>query len=349
MAIPVSLHSLGSIRNFFKGEVLYGQGSAAEEGYFLLSGTVGLFAGLLHPVQLDQLEADDFVGFALFTDAGTHRHTAIALTDGQMLAFSKGIMSTLPTLDSSFFPTLMRSVSHSLNRLVREHSVGVPVWKGHRSEEITTEETVTCPLCHTGFKDISLRAELLTPICVGHDLRVLYEEADPLWYGLTVCPACHYTRLRSAFPELDSQEAETLQQSGFAVSAGFTGFSENRSLSEVVSAYELALRCHEIIGGNEIQGLRILMSLYWLYDDTVDTMRQLQAARVALELFNRLAEKHFDFLPDSDRIRCDIQRAELFRTVGEIDDARKLYLDIITQGENEVLLTQIARDALGRL
>jgi hypothetical protein len=347
--IPVSLHKLGALRGVNKGEVLYSQGTAAEEGYFLLEGSVGLFVGSTHPTQVDQLERDDYVGFGVFTDAGQHLHTAVALTEGRVLAFSKGIMATLPSLDSSFFPALMRSVSHSLNRTMRETTAGVPSWKPRGGEGLTSGVRLTCPLCGAEFDDTLLDEAKLTPQRVERDLRVRYEEADPLWYGVTVCPSCHYASPSEDFGNLSDADAEILRRSGFTIPGdGFSGFSAHRSLREVLSAYQLALRCSSLIGCSPAQELRMYLSLHWLYDDILDTERSHNAAYAALDTYARLAGAYFDLLPEADRVRCDIQRAELCRFLGHIDDARRLHLDCISRDVSP-LLTQLSRDALASL
>lgn len=154
------------------------------------------------------------------------------------------------------------------------------------------EANVSCPVCSHRFKaNMPLLAKLAQKSCrTGYDQRVVYENFDPLWYGIWVCPECNYANYYGAFSKLSSKATSALLNSGYKRRVEkFSGYKTPLSVDSVFESYYLALLCNEMGERSMRACAKTWLRLYWLYSDRNDIVNRKRAATNALAEYESIA------------------------------------------------------------
>jgi len=72
---------------------------------------------------------------------------------------------------------------------------------------------VKCPVCYTAFKINKVRGRKLRIIKKHDDLYVNYEDINPIFYSVWVCPGCGYSTTEKEFYEIRKAQIPIIEES----------------------------------------------------------------------------------------------------------------------------------------
>ena len=113
-------------------------------------------------------------------------------------------------------------------------------------------DTTTCPVSGTRFQFLRVRTRAVRPKERESDFHVRYEDVNPTWYGIVVCPVCAYAAYQDDFESLDEAARARLWDDREPRAASVVRpLSGVRTLEDAVTALDLAIRCYEARGASE--------------------------------------------------------------------------------------------------
>ncbi len=147
-----------------------------------------------------------------------------------------------------------------------------------------------CPVCSTKFSEKKVLMSLLRTVKTNMDLRVLYQDFDPMWYAVVSCPKCKYSNTEKRFSDTGGYEAKNIANRLADAGAGNIQYiyKKERSIDDVFVAYYAALFCCDLLADNIAIKANIWLNLVWLYEDVGDAVMSEYASKKALECYNHI-------------------------------------------------------------
>lgn len=152
-------------------------------------------------------------------------------------------------------------------------------------KEVFYPKSYGCPVCSQEFSSLKIKVSALKKIRDDTDFCPYYEEVNPIFYDVIVCPICGYAALLEHFSPLEEKEKKLLKEQVAAhwKKKDYTG---KRSLTDAIDCYRLALYCSQLRGlGWGAMGA-LALRLAWLYRNQQEEEKErifLQHARDSYE------------------------------------------------------------------
>ena len=233
---------------------------------------------------------------------------------------------------------------------IRQKIIQPPITENHTEnckdpQSVTNnlfyEKKVSCPVCGTSFNSRRVRLSKLKLIKQDPDLRMHYQELNPLLYNVTICPECSYANLNQDFERVSSVRrplnlnAEKRR-------------SDSKQLTESEMAaenYQLVLQCLEKIGSPADKLARIYLYLAWLYEDSGDETTGREMRQKALTYYKK-AYSTSSAINSSQLHQITYLIAELSSQLGNKKDAYDFFQRLIREKDAASWLVRLARERL---
>lgn len=167
---------------------------------------------------------------------------------------------------------------------------------------------ITCPHCEQQFQTSRVRPSFKKATATESDFNILYKQVNPDYYVVRVCPSCGF-----ATSENFSEGMTSLQKSDFRNRLGDSWTSRDyggeRSWSDALQTYKLALLCAQIKQEKDRIMAGLLHHIAWLYREKGDTEQEQRFLQFALESYVRVFELE----------GVDVNNARLMYLLGEIN------------------------------
>jgi len=199
--------------------------------------------------------------------------------------------------------------------------------------------SVCCPFCGTTFTAKQIRFSRLKLIKQDPDLRMHYEQMDPILYNVFVCPECSYANLAQDFDKITSVK-KLLPFSNKRPEG-----SQLTELELAIENYKLVLQCLKKLESTPDKLARIYLYLAWLYEDTGKAPAAKEMRQEALTYFKQA------YSTSSDQNSSQIHQityliAELSLQLGNKKDAYDFFQRLIREKDAAPWLVKLARDRL---
>lgn len=232
---------------------------------------------------------------------------------------------------------------------------------GHKSYPLVAPSThepylfdkdTECPVCEKKFPVRMMRSSKLRLDRVDNDMRQRFEEFDPLWYSVWVCPHCLYANFNFEFKQVSDALKPKIIEHGKTLQGKVNlNFSTPRKIDEVFLTYYMALQTLQQSAKPEPgKFAKVWLRLSWLYSDAGDEEMYNYTTH---EAYVNFKDSYFNTRRDSSveqDQRLNLLLGELSLRVGEKQEAMKFYRDAIVRksGGNNVLNKQ-AEDCIAAL
>ncbi|MCA9851780.1 MAG: DUF2225 domain-containing protein [Dehalococcoidia bacterium] len=137
--------------------------------------------------------------------------------------------------------------------------------EGEIDSQLFFVDTITCPVSSTRFEFLRVRTRAVRPRERESDFHVRYDDVNPTWYGVVVCPGCAFAAYQDDFEPLDEEVRARLWEDREARAAfvehALTG---TRSLEDATTALDLAIRCYEVRGATDSRRAVLQHRRAWL-------------------------------------------------------------------------------------
>ena len=391
MVDVAALARLGGVKKYAADEIFFHFGDPGKEMYIILKGRVGVYINSFDGFQtkVAELKTGDFFGEMSLLEGLPRSATISSLEETIVLVINDTNFEQVIAQQPSLALRIMKGMSHRvrqqneelsfLKRGARQYdeeaisegevsSAPAPVAlsgaifpPGHKSYPVVAPSThepylfdrdTDCPVCEKKFPVRMMRSSKMRLDRVDPDMRQRFEEFEPLWYTIWVCPHCLYASFNFEFKQVsDALKPKILEHGKNLKSKVNLIESRPRKIDEVFLYYYLALQTAQQAAKPDPGKLaKLWIRLSWLYSDVGDEEMYEYTSREALTNFkDSFFNSRRDTSVEQDQ-RLNLVLGELSLRLGEREQAMKFFRDaIVRKGGGNNVLNKQAEDRLSEL
>jgi uncharacterized protein len=213
--------------------------------------------------------------------------------------------------------------------------------------EYLFDKDVLCPVCGKNFSVKMQRLSKLKLNKVNYDFRKIYNDFEPLWYSLWICPNCYYTNSYNDFNAVPYKAIKQLKEKLPDLKELYSPqFKETRSIDQVFTEYYMAMYCAKQYNANSLKFAKIWLQLSWLYSDVKDADMHKEASGIALtNYYNSIYKDQINISQEQEQ-QLYLILGELFYIKGDNEEARKHFYAAIKRKGGSPTLNQQAMDRI---
>ncbi|MFZ5354480.1 MAG: DUF2225 domain-containing protein [Bacillota bacterium] len=217
----------------------------------------------------------------------------------------------------------------------------------HSYEQYIFTKNIKCPICVNEFEIKTPWSSKLKSDGVDNDFRQRHKDFDTLWYSITVCPKCYYAGFINEYEAPLKIKIKDFMDKTAAVREKLDfKYTEPRKLSEVFTAYYLALYSTKLVEPNPFKRAKLWLQLSWLYKDVGDDVMYELAASNALESYREIVyESTYDMTPEQEQ-QCLLIMGELYLHQKRNEEAVKCFHTAVTRKGGSQRYVSQARDRI---
>lgn len=205
--------------------------------------------------------------------------------------------------------------------------------------EYLTQKNLFCPVCERYFLGYIIRSSKLRLLSTGYDFREHYEDFEPLWYLIWVCPHCYYANYSNEFNQITPESKKSILEKSSLIKNNLSFyFSEPRRINEVLTAHYLTLRYLSLSSDfHPEKNASLWLRLSWLYHDVGDWEMFKVANQQALFYYKEVQYKRITSFSFQDQ-RLTILLGELNLKNNDLEEALKHFRNsiVFTDGEDDL-------------
>ncbi|HKM17637.1 MAG: DUF2225 domain-containing protein [Firmicutes bacterium] len=342
------------------GTELFAHGQVPDAMYFILQGTVEIANE-----HSDLLGQGGLVGAVPFLNQIPARARACCVTDTELFKLTENNIITLfkrhPEIGLKILKALAAEVVGEVHRpetaavkpkplptdlaqvLPAGHPQFMEAAPDTHGKYIFDTEAV-CPVCSTRFPAVRVRNSRLVTARVEPDFRILYQDMEPLWYYVWVCPQCAYAYPYKQFGKIPHRQLAKVEKALRGVDPVKFQFSPRRTLDEVFLAYYLALNTFGLANAAPEQFGNLWMRLVWLYEDAEAQEWVEHAVQQALQHFEKALVS--GRRSDAGDQKLYILIAELHQRLGQREAALRYLLEAVNLRRGSEGYRRLAADRI---
>jgi uncharacterized protein (DUF2225 family) len=178
------------------------------------------------------------------------------------------------------------------------------------------------------------------------DFCTHYQEVNPNFYSVWVCPHCGYAGYDAYFAEL-SQGACNKIAEFLASREVHVDFSGKRTCEEAIKTFKLALFYASLANLSDSRKATLYLRLGWLYRELQQQPEELEALDKAREYYEQALLKERTPIGNMSSITIEYLIGELYRLTGKFDEALSYLGKVVAdrQAKLERRVLEMAREA----
>lgn len=370
----LKLARISSIQKFSSDEIFFNEGDPGHEMFVILAGKVNVFINSVdgYPISIAKLKAGDFFGEMSLLEGMPRSASVQALEETQVLVINKDNFQEVICQEPSLAFRIMKGLSNRVrkqNEEIRQNKpkteetvkVKTPIspnlhnsWlfpHGHKTYAIVAPDNheyflfdrkVDCPVCSKVFDVKMVHSTRLALQKIEPDFRQRYENFEPLWYMIWVCPHCFYANFNFEFQKVSEKAKDYIlkESAGMREKVWFQ-FTKPRDLDQVFTAYYLALHCLKTSTADMLKMGKLWLHLSWLYQDADDAEMFKMTSAQALECYRATKYNYMRNISTEQEQRLCLLIGELYLRNGKNEEALKhFHYSIVHHGGSRYINKQ---------
>jgi uncharacterized protein (DUF2225 family) len=203
----------------------------------------------------------------------------------------------------------------------------------------------TCPICEKAFKLTKTRGQSI-PVKTDTDFCTHYNDINPYYYAIWVCPHCGFAAHEDRFFTLLEPQREKLKQflAGRQVNLDFGG---ERTWEQAVTSHKLAIHYANLISLPASHIASLELRLAWLYREKEMATEEQDMLSKAVEAYKAAFLKEKMPIGNLTEVTLTYLIGELLRRTGNIEEALTYLGRVVSnpQAKNEKRMLDMAREA----
>ncbi len=195
--------------------------------------------------------------------------------------------------------------------------------------DITYVVDKECPLCEKTFPATKVRSKLRL-IRQDSDFNMIYEQINPLYYAILMCPHCGYAAQENTFSEITEKHANIIRDFLNTCTVKID-YANDRSREQAILLFKLAIFFSELISNKSSRIAGLYLRLGWLYREAKDTQKENMALAKALEHYEITIAKEAFPIGNMNDIMADYLIAQLQFLLGKYDQAAASFSRLISK------------------
>lgn len=203
---------------------------------------------------------------------------------------------------------------------------------------------VTCPICGNQFSSMKAKIKSCKVKKKDEDFCTHYEDLNPMYYDVFVCPICAYAAPETSFDEITEKEVKLLKEAFSGRKVG-RSFCSHRSLEDAIAVGKLAVYTAELRKANAGVLAGLCLKLAWLYRYKGDKQEE-QFLNYALINYLEAFDKEPLPIGNLNEISMIYILGELSRRLGKLDDAISWFGKAVANPERKEnpMIEKLARE-----
>lgn len=208
------------------------------------------------------------------------------------------------------------------------------------------EKQIDCIHCKKKFKSLKVRTKFVKVKETESDFRPIYEnEINPLLYNVFVCEHCGFS-FTSDFTKYFAPGTKEIIDKNITAHWKTHSFSGERSISDALQAYKLALVCGNMKKEKHISLAGLALRTAWLYRSTGNEEQEKRFMEIARDQYISSYSIGDYAETTMTEIRVMYLIAELSRRIGDKEQAIRHFSKVIEKQKtsNEVKIIELAKE-----
>lgn len=215
--------------------------------------------------------------------------------------------------------------------------------KNKNINDFIYEKTYKCPVCMNEVKSKTVKVGKAKLSYKDTDLMPRYDDINPLFYDVVLCPACGYAALSRYFSKIKHPQAQLIK-STITPKFKMKVYPDLYDEDIAIERYKLALLNAVIKNGRASEKAYICLKTAWMYRLKAEKENENKFLDEALNGFKQAFEKEPFPICGMDTYTLMYLLGELSRRIGKFEEALFwLGKVIVTPGINP-RLKELARD-----
>lgn len=190
------------------------------------------------------------------------------------------------------------------------------------------EKQVQCPICRNKFKVLKVKSDAVRIISRDEDFCTYYEPVNPLLYSVWICSECGYAAMEDKFEKIDEVSAQLIK-SGLRKKWTPRSFPEERSIEDAIEVFKIALLNLQLRKAKTLEIAKVCLRIAWLYR-MIESSKETDFLKFALDSYKTVYETEKFPVDNLDQITCMYLVGELNRRLGNINEAGKWLLRVVS-------------------
>lgn len=208
--------------------------------------------------------------------------------------------------------------------------------------DLLYEVDKNCPVCANTFKVTKVRSRLVMKK-QDTDFCTYYQEVNPYYYLIWVCPHCGFAAQEKDFEQSVHASVKKFL-SGRKVNIDFSG---TRTVEQAINAYKLAIFYGEMAGTQNSKLAGLYLRLGWLYRESARETEEKAALQRAIDNYEKSMDYERFPIGGMSEVSMNYLLGELYRRVDKIDVALSYYNRVVSSpmAKSERRILDMARNA----
>lgn len=309
-----SLADMAKFNQYTEGSTVFKEGDPGDRLYVIASGNVDIYAGKggSDEVKIKTLGVAEVFGEMALLDGMPRSATVIVAEKTILFYISRSdfhhFLVSNPEVSLKLIETIsrrLRDTNKKLLDIANENELLRSSFQDSYApadseppEESTcgklVEEDYTCPCCGLPVKSLNVKEDTAEPVRSDSDLCPYYQDLNPLFYQVIICPGCGYAFPNDGPAEL-SQMAKSAVRQRRARLAPPPATDGPRSRDQAIQIFSYSLDLNDRQEINPLVPAGLCLKLAWFYRYGEDSENEKKYLLAALERYIRAFEqKNFD-------------------------------------------------------
>ena len=205
------------------------------------------------------------------------------------------------------------------------------------------ERNMTCPVCGNDIKVKSVKTGKARMISKDTDFMPRYENLNPLFYDVAICPKCGYSALVRGFGKLRDEQINMIKS---IITPKFIpkAYPDLYDVDIAIERFKLALLNSVVKKGKNSEKAYLCLKLSWFYRLKKDEKEEKRFIEQTLIGFKEAYEKEAFPIYGMDKFALIYLIGELSRRIGKNDEALKWLSMVLISINVSPKLKELARD-----
>lgn len=211
------------------------------------------------------------------------------------------------------------------------------------SENFLYDKSYICPVCGNNFKAKAVKVGKTRLVSKDTDLMPRYENINPLFYDVIICPRCGYSAMIKYFDKIRDEQALLIKSK---ITPRFKAriYPDTYDIDIAIERYKLALLNAVVKNAKSSEKAYICLKTAWLYRIKESSDEEQKFIEQALIGFKEAYEKEAFPVCGMDRFTLMYLIGELSRRLGNDHEALLWFGKVIVSPNINPRLKELARD-----
>lgn len=209
--------------------------------------------------------------------------------------------------------------------------------------ECIFDRNMTCPVCGNDIKVKSVKIGKVRMISQDTDFMPRYNNLNPLFYDIAVCPRCGYSAMIKNFGKLKEEQIRLIKS---IITPKFIPktYPDLYDVDIAIERYKLALLNSVVKKGKNSEKAYLCLKLSWLYRLKNDEAEEKRFSEQSLIGFKEAYEGETFPIYGMDKFALIYLIGELSRRTGKNDEALRWFSMVLVSMNVNPKIKELARD-----